>query len=674
MSLSGKGGLASVPATPSMNLTTNGPPIEGTKRSAHSAASAPPFGRQTRWAKLGAMILAAGLQLGMASSLQAAESWGSAPDLFHALRRAGEDDPRATEATALRQLAAAPDAATRFWLQLIVGRMGQLREDFHAAQEAFAQAEATLASVPNAGKHMALWLQVESTGLALDGDDPQQFGPRMKRLRMQVDQIGDPILSCSLKSWELWVLVDTLSHDEGWLAAEELERCAHSNGLPYLEAMALTGMGLIKAATVSSAASMQEVTMLYERALIALPAGGMRYRQSNVEWDMGNALRRMKQYAAAIEHLRRSAALSRSINDLSGVGTTDMAIARVMLAQDSPLEALPILAEARQLLEPQSDPARMSDLMELRVLALARLNRPDVLAEIKRARRWDRSTAQPINRAPLAWAMAEGYASQGLYPAAYAEVLRARELEAVGKSSASDKQVLRLQVLYDTARRDAENAELRHRSEAARLELEAQTAERRLLWAAVAALALLASGVGFFAWRGISRRRVLADLALKDQLTGCPNRRAVLAYAQTQLTHARHLSMPFTVAMIDLDHFKRVNDSYGHAAGDALLRAFANAASGVLRSQDQLGRYGGEEWLLVMPGAKLDELANVFARMHETFAATAAEGMPSPHGCTFSMGGAALDAGTSTLERLIALADERLYAAKAGGRNALRVA
>ena len=346
----------------------------------------------------------------------------------------------------------------------------------------------------------------------------------------------------------------------------------------------------------------------------------------------------------------------------------------MLLEQGLLKETLPVLAEAQKLLEPYDHGARMPDVMELRVLALARLKRPEVLTEIDRARAWDHSTAQPISRAPLARAIAEGYASQGQYQRAYAELQRANTLEADAKSLASDTQVLRLQARYDTARRDAENAELHHRSEAAQLALEAQAAERRFLWAAIAALALLTSWGGLAAWRGVSRRRILADLALKDELTGCPNRRAVLAYALAQFKLARRLGLPMTVAMIDLGHFKRVNDSHGHAVGDALLRAFTNAASDILRGQDQLGRWGGEEWLLVMPGMPLEELAHVFERMQQAFASKNVSGMPTPHGCTFSMGGAILGADTPSLEQLIAQADARMYAAKASGRNALRTA
>jgi diguanylate cyclase (GGDEF)-like protein len=180
---------------------------------------------------------------------------------------------------------------------------------------------------------------------------------------------------------------------------------------------------------------------------------------------------------------------------------------------------------------------------------------------------------------------------------------------------------------------------------------------------------------GTGAWLRIvaQRRRVLADLALRDELTGAPNRRAVSAYAEAQFKQTRRLGIPMTAAMIDLDHFKRVNDNHGHAAGDAVLRAFAQAADEVLRGQDRLGRWGGEEWLLVMPGTTQDQLPLVFERLRRAFASAVVPGMPHPHGCTFSMGAAQSAPGIESFDALVARADQHLYEAKQGGRNRLRL-
>jgi diguanylate cyclase (GGDEF)-like protein len=267
--------------------------------------------------------------------------------------------------------------------------------------------------------------------------------------------------------------------------------------------------------------------------------------------------------------------------------------------------------------------------------------------------------------------MAAGYASLGRYADAYAQTQRAEKFQEEGRSYAADVQMLRLEARYAAAQRDAENAELRHRSESARLALEAETVKQRALWAALGTLGLLTAALLTFGWRALARRRSLADLALRDELTGAPNRRAVTAYAQAQFDQAQRLGVPLTLALIDLDHFKRVNDTLGHAAGDAVLRALAQAAQGVLRGQDRLGRWGGEEWLLVMPGTAAAEVPAVFERLRHRFAETPADGMAGAHGCTFSMGAAAMTANTGSLDALIAQCDSQLYRAKQEGRDRL---
>ena len=142
------------------------------------------------------------------------------------------------------------------------------------------------------------------------------------------------------------------------------------------------------------------------------------------------------------------------------------------------------------------------------------------------------------------------------------------------------------------------------------------------------------------------------------------------AIAQTQWHHCRRLHIQLAVAMLDLDHFKRVNDTHGHDVGDAALKAFAEAARHALRSQDRMGRWGGEEWLLVAPGAGEAELLAIFQRIRERFVATPIEGLPFPHGLSFSMGGARyIEAEHADLDAVIHQADERLYRAKAGGRD-----
>jgi diguanylate cyclase (GGDEF)-like protein len=141
--------------------------------------------------------------------------------------------------------------------------------------------------------------------------------------------------------------------------------------------------------------------------------------------------------------------------------------------------------------------------------------------------------------------------------------------------------------------------------------------------------------------------------------------------AHTQFSYSRRLAVPFAMALVDLDHFKRINDSYGHDIGDHALRAFVAAAKGVLRAHDGLGRYGGEEWLMVLPGADTKALGEIFGRLRARFAETPIEGMPYPHRLTFSMGAVEASRDAVSVGSLIAEADRRLYRAKADGRDRL---
>lgn len=161
--------------------------------------------------------------------------------------------------------------------------------------------------------------------------------------------------------------------------------------------------------------------------------------------------------------------------------------------------------------------------------------------------------------------------------------------------------------------------------------------------------------------------RALRQVASRDDLTGLLNRKGFLSLAGYRLRSRRTGGAGGALVLADLDHFKSVNDTYGHAAGDHVLQRFADACTATVREADLVGRYGGEEFVLLIPGAgaaRAEDLAvTISARLAE---ASEAEGFAMP---TVSYGIATYDAGTSSLEDIIALADKALYVAKSRGRN-----
>lgn len=161
--------------------------------------------------------------------------------------------------------------------------------------------------------------------------------------------------------------------------------------------------------------------------------------------------------------------------------------------------------------------------------------------------------------------------------------------------------------------------------------------------------------------------RALRLVASRDDLTGLLNRKAFLSLAAGRLSSRRAGDTSGALVLADLDHFKSVNDTYGHAAGDHVLQRFADACKTTVREADLVGRYGGEEFVLFIAGAGAERAEDVAAGISARLAeASEAEGFEMP---TVSYGISMYDAGTSSVEDLIASADRALYVAKSRGRN-----
>jgi diguanylate cyclase (GGDEF)-like protein len=171
----------------------------------------------------------------------------------------------------------------------------------------------------------------------------------------------------------------------------------------------------------------------------------------------------------------------------------------------------------------------------------------------------------------------------------------------------------------------------------------------------------------------VTAREEMRRVALHDSLTGALNRAGILAELEADIARLRRDGQPLAVAMVDLDHFKRINDTWGHAAGDDVLRESVRRMGGVLRPYDRLGRLGGEEFLVVLPGCDPDGARAVAERVRTSLAMEAVESGRYRVPVTASVGLASADA-ACTATTLLQRADKALYEAKAEGRNQVREA
>ncbi len=161
----------------------------------------------------------------------------------------------------------------------------------------------------------------------------------------------------------------------------------------------------------------------------------------------------------------------------------------------------------------------------------------------------------------------------------------------------------------------------------------------------------------------------LQEYANRDGLTGIANRRFFEARLRDEFSRWQRYGGNLSVLLFDLDHFKTINDRFGHVVGDNVLRVMAQRVADVVRSQDTFGRFGGEEFALLLPCTSLDEAMLVAEKIRQTIGSTPieAEGVRVP--VTASVGGAAAHAGALTHETLVNEADAALYRAKRQGRN-----
>ncbi|WP_242395238.1 GGDEF domain-containing protein [Anaeromyxobacter oryzisoli] len=182
----------------------------------------------------------------------------------------------------------------------------------------------------------------------------------------------------------------------------------------------------------------------------------------------------------------------------------------------------------------------------------------------------------------------------------------------------------------------------------------------------------LGSCVARYLRAGDDEERELASLAAvarRDALTGLANRRALEEALGREVARARRSGAPLAAAILDVDHFKRVNDGHGHAAGDAVLAAVAARARAMLRAGDLLARIGGEELAALLPGADLARAVEIAERIRGAIAGAPIAAGAAALEVTASLGCAALEAADPDGAALLARADARLYEAKAAGRN-----
>jgi diguanylate cyclase (GGDEF)-like protein len=500
-------------------------------------------------------------------------------------------------------------------------------------------------------------------------------------LRQQVDKLtataarqprGSPGSACLLKT--LGWLQHRLNRDD--LAVGTLTNAFRDSALPALArqrarvaealAMVMDGMG-----DFDQALDLMQQTLSWEQAHQAVQLLSVtRYLRGAILLEKGD-------YQPALAEFAETRELARQLADWQGVAYADLRTCetRIQLGQS---------AAGRPACEAAQATFAAAGVKDLVKQARALLAHADLdagqparaLATLNEVLDQDGTDIVPRAVPQLYELRARANAATGNHAAAYADlreyVQRARAVSDADRARSGSVLRARFRVDSEMERNALLQRELSLTRERASLQRD-QLDRRADLLAAGAAVILLLSYI-LIAQRG--HRRALQRIATEDSLTKLPNRRRTAELATAALSEAIATHTPLIIALVDLDHFKLINDVCGHAVGDRVLTELAALSRSMLRNGEVMGRWGGEEFLLLLPAQPLDlALARVEAlRTAALEIALPESALPAGLRVSLSAGLATSYEGATSLDEVIARADVALYEAKKQGRNLVRVA
>ncbi|NMH61536.1 tetratricopeptide repeat-containing diguanylate cyclase [Alteromonas ponticola] len=387
------------------------------------------------------------------------------------------------------------------------------------------------------------------------------------------------------------------------------------------------------------------------------------------EIGLGKALIATGQTNEGLLVLRDAAELALEVQDLQGVANSYRHIAEQLILRNEAEQAEPFLQDALIIFNDGRNP-----FMQISVLlALAEVHlQKDAYATskdyLKRALALAEGDSFLAQRIDINRKMAQVLADQADFSAAYD--LMVNNATAQGKlfKERNSKRLLRLKTEFEVEQQQIQNALLTEQNLRQRAEIRTRQETQKYGFMLIFLLIVITLLMLWLYIKGKRHRQHLEALANEDVLTTLLTRRKALDLVDQQLKLAQRHGETISLALLDLDHFKRVNDKFGHQTGDNVLRSFGILAANTFRSTDILGRYGGEEFLFAFPHTSVEQVEEMLQKFAETVK-TIPENIHCPEMQTSVSIGLIEARDKLSTSELIALADQALYQAKEAGRD-----
>jgi diguanylate cyclase (GGDEF)-like protein len=388
-------------------------------------------------------------------------------------------------------------------------------------------------------------------------------------------------------------------------------------------------------------------------------------------FNIGSTFETKGDFAAAERHYRRALAAFQKLGQASDVAYTKRALGSAVMKQGRAAEALQLLDAAVAFYDRTHDQENAAAARQSRGMAYRRLGRlTEALNELDAAQRFFERNNNARYLDKNAEEVTLIYAQLGDWKNAYDAAVRHAALEQTLAATRRDEISSRLRVTFDSEKKDQENRALARENALRATALREAERSRKLQIVVSALIALLAAALAILFWRQVVNTRRMRAMALTDELTRLPNRRHILTAAGIAFDAAKREGRAAAIIELDIDHFKRINDTSGHAAGDAVLRNVAHTCRLELRPGDQIGRIGGEEFLVVLHSATAQQAREIAERLRAAVERLDLSPIAPDVHVTISLGvwvGKARD--LNALTAAVAAADSMLYRAKENGRN-----
>jgi diguanylate cyclase (GGDEF)-like protein len=411
--------------------------------------------------------------------------------------------------------------------------------------------------------------------------------------------------------------------------------------------------------------------------------------QEKIDWDTahgaamalsvsrfmrGQVLKAMGNYDGAIDEFERSRTFSASLGDQQGIAFADQRICEAHIELGQLAAAQRECSNALRIFNQSQSTDSLKETQVLQARIFLGFGHPDLaLATMNEVLDHGGEDLAPRIVGPMFQWRARANAVLHNYKDAYADLQEYLNRYTAANDAERIRQAGALRARFETDREIERNFSLKRELENTQEQSNRQATQLRWNTVVAVAAAWIIALLIYFLIANRSYRAQLLQLASQDALTGLPNRRRTQELALAALEVAKTTGKPLTLALIDMDHFKEINDTCGHAAGDHVLQEFARAGREALRETDILGRWGGEEFLLLMPETPVELAVASLERLRTLVFGILLPPTGSDLQVSLSAGLAMYDQTVKSFEDLVARADAALYRAKNEGRDLIRL-